>query len=128
MYILYLQQRRIEPQQLHSLKYLREFIFQKILALCLQHGFQGIRADEISDSASVVDYPVSCQLLVRAHYRVRVDPDVSAVLAHRRDALVRPQRSAEDLLAYRVADLQVYRFVAVEFDIIVILRRGVAPT
>ena len=79
--------------------------------------------DRIDIYASlVIYYPVRCQFLIGAHHGVGIYSDVSAVLAYGRDAGIRFQSAAEDLLAYGVADLKIYRFIAVEFHVFLVFQ------
>ena len=87
MVCLHVKNRGIQSEKLHALPDGRDFLLDEVLALVAEHGLPGVVGDEVPDAALVVDDAVGGELLIGAHHRVRVHPDVGTVLPHGRDAV-----------------------------------------
>ena len=119
--MLFVEDRGIEAEKCHALLDGGDFLLDEVLALGGQHGVPGVVGDEIPDPALVVDDAVGGELLVGAHHRVRVHPDVGTVLSHGRDAVSPLELSGEDAVGDHIHDLEIDGFFGIEVHSVLVL-------
>lgn len=104
-------------QKLHLAEDGRPFGLEELALKAGENLAAGIGGDEIADSPLVVDDAVVGELFVAAHHRVGVHPYFGPIFPDGGNPVFAIQLPGEDFLADGVCNLEIYRFVRVEFHI-----------